>query len=272
MRRLLLALQLLTRIPVLVRGGVSGRDLGGATAFFPVVGALQGLVIAGAAALLLRVYPPGIVGAAAVAILAVMSGGLHLDGLADTFDALGVKATGDAARDRERRLAAMRDSATGAMGTIAIVLALLLKSLLVGFLLDARSPAAGYVTLLLMPVGSKWAMVAALHHGVPARPDGLGRTFGEHCTRGTLLLAAGLSILIFVCVTVLLCRGREASAGVGAAAGAISWGGFYLFSRLFVRWSARKFGGISGDTVGAMGELSDIMFLAAVGPWLRSSI
>lgn len=270
MRRLLLALQLLTRVPVRVRGEISGRDLGAATAFFPVVGALQGLAVAGAAGLLLRIYPPPVAGALAVAILALSNGGLHLDGLADTFDALGMKASGDAGRDRERRLAVMRDSTTGAIGTIAIVLTILLKSLLIGALFSGRPDAASYGVLFLMPVGSKWAMVVALHHGAPARAEGLGRAFSEHCTRGALACALGLGLVLFGAATGAW--GRGFPGGIAAVFGLVFFGGFYLFSRVFGRVCAGMFGGISGDTVGAMGEISELLYLMAAGPWLRPSI
>jgi cobalamin 5'-phosphate synthase/cobalamin synthase len=269
MHRLLLALQLLTRIPVPVRGEVSARDLGASTAFFPAVGAVQGLLACGAALLLLRLYPPAVVGAAVVALLAAVSGGLHLDGLADTFDALGVKATGDAARDRERRLAAMRDSAIGAMGTIAICLALLLKTLLAGSLLAGRPLAAACAALFLAPVGSKWAMVVALRHGEPARPDGLGRAFGEHCTGGALLLALALGCALFAAAW--RAGGRGATLA-GAAVGAAFLAGIYLAGRAFVLFCGRRFGGVSGDTVGALGEIVEILLLATAVPWLRHSI
>ena len=62
-------------------------------------------------------------------ILIVSNGGFHLDGLADTFDALSVKSSGDHAADRERRLRVMKDSTTGAIGVIAIVMTMLLKFL-----------------------------------------------------------------------------------------------------------------------------------------------
>src|SRR5690606_8532703 len=118
--RFRIALSFLTRLP----GGrhpVGDADLASSLAAFPlvgaVVGALAAVVLAGAA----RVLPPEIAGARACAALALATGGLHLDGLADTFDALG------SGRDRDGRLEVMRDSRIGAHGATALALVLVVE-------------------------------------------------------------------------------------------------------------------------------------------------
>ncbi len=131
MKSLLLAVQFLTIIPVSVKGEVTQADVARSAAFFPLAGALQGVIAALAALIALRLFPPTITGGLVLCVLTVVNGGFHLDALADTFDAIAVKSTGDGAQDRQKRLSVMKDSATGAIGVTAIVMALLLKYLFI---------------------------------------------------------------------------------------------------------------------------------------------
>src|SRR3990172_8336533 len=110
MRQLLLAFQFLTIVPVTVRGEVSEKDMAGSAAFFPVVGAFQGILAAGAALLFIKLFSPEVTCGIVVLMLTLTNGGFHIDGLADTFDALAVKTSGDRAFDQEKRLSAMKGS------------------------------------------------------------------------------------------------------------------------------------------------------------------
>src|SRR5262245_48108304 len=111
------AVAFLTRIPV---GGASFDPRTGA-ALFPVVGAGVGAAVGGTAYGLARIVPPLVAAGAALAVGALLTGALHLDGLADTADALGT-------RSREAALAIMRDHAIGSYGAVALVLDLLVKA------------------------------------------------------------------------------------------------------------------------------------------------
>src|SRR5690606_38917534 len=119
-RRLALALSFLTRLP-LARIAGDEVDVGRAVAVFPPVGVALGTIVAGVAWLLADRLPASVLAVLLVALIAALTGGLHLDGLADTFDALG--ASGDA----ERRLAVLRDSRIGAHGASALLLLVLAK-------------------------------------------------------------------------------------------------------------------------------------------------
>jgi len=129
--RFLLAFQFLTIMPLKVKGNISEREIAQSATFFPVVGVFQGLLILLSASLLSNVLPSEIVSGLIILILITSNGGFHLDGLADTFDALSVKSSGNEAIDRQNRLSVMKDSATGAIGVTAIVLTILLKFLLI---------------------------------------------------------------------------------------------------------------------------------------------
>ncbi|MBI5640209.1 MAG: adenosylcobinamide-GDP ribazoletransferase [Nitrospirae bacterium] len=270
MRQLLLAFQFLTIFPVKVRGEVSEKDIAGSAAFFPVVGALQGLLIAVAGILLMRLFSPAPVSGIIIVILIVNNGGFHLDGLADTFDALAVKSTGDAALDREKRLSVMKDSSTGAIGVTAIAVSLLLKQLLISDLLFHAASFASYQLLFLMPVFSKWVMVPGMFHGISARTDGLGRIF-INATGTKTVLASSVSVIL-LCLLTLPFYPDKADLHKTAVLFPVLFAVLYIFSFSTVKFFTSRFGGITGDNLGAVSEISEILFLMLVSIWLRHSI
>ncbi len=270
MRQLLLAFQFLTIVPVKVSGKITERDIAGSAAFFPLVGAFQGLTVAIPAVLLLRVFPADITAGLVLLILILSNGGFDLDGLADTFDGLAVKASGEPERDRTKRLLVMKDSTTGAMGEIALIVTILLKFVLMHRLLaDFPAPAAATV-FFLMPVFSKWITVPAMHHGVSARNDGLGRIFIEHTGRGGVLIST--AIVVFLCGMVFSLDLMRVSPVRGMEFCLLAVAAFYLFGLLAVQFLNKRFGGLKGDHFGALTEISEILFLLAGYIWLPHSI
>jgi adenosylcobinamide-GDP ribazoletransferase len=266
MKQLTLALQFLTIIPIKVKGDVSARDLSRSAVFFPVVGAFQGLFAACVASLAVKAFSAEIASGLTIAVLAISNGGFHLDGLADTFDALAVKSSGHAAKDRQKRLSVMKDSATGAIGVVSLVLVILLKFLFVKDLLLRTSAPLSFSMLFLMPLYSRWAMVPALYHGRPAREDGLGKIFAD---------SVGVSTVVFSLLPVALFHFPVFST-LGTAHGERAFALFfllsvslYLFSRVTVCFCKRRFGGLTGDNLGAISEISEILFLMVASLWLR---
>ena len=116
---LLAALQLLTIIPI--KRGFTDKQLKWATGYFPVVGAVIGLILAGLNYVLGLVLPPSVVNALLIVSLVAMTGAFHLDGLIDTCDGLA------AHKSPEERRRVMRDSRTGGFGVVGAVLLLLVK-------------------------------------------------------------------------------------------------------------------------------------------------
>ncbi len=269
MKQLALAFQFLTIIPIKVSGEVSARDLSRSAVFFPVVGAFQGLLAACAAALLITIFPEEIVSGLVIAVLIIINGGFHLDGLADTFDALAVKSCGNNEADMERRLSVMKDSSTGAIGVVAIVLVILLKYLFIKDLIF-HTPISVLISLLfVMPVYSRWAMVPALYHGTSARKDGLGRTFMDSVGIGTVT-SSFLLVALFDLLAFLLFPGPNVAKtfAIYISAAVV----LYLFSLLTVRFCKGRFGGVTGDNFGAISEISEIIFLMVTSLWLQHFI
>lgn len=237
---ILLALQFLTRLPVPARSAADPRALARSAAFFPLAGAVIGLIIVAAYAVAARFW--GDLPAAGFALLAWVSvtGGLHLDGLADMADGL------LSGRDRARMLEIMRDSRIGAMGATAVVVLLLLKFSLVAGL----PPQAGGGVLFLAPVAGRLAAVVAMYGARYAREgEGMGRGFLEHLGRRELLLAVGLAVAI--------------AAAAGGYRGAAVTAVAVLVTAVFRRWVEGKLGGLTGDTLGAAIELAETVALAA---------
>lgn len=257
-------MQFMTIIPVRVSGNVTEKDMAKSASFFPVVGAVQGLIAVGAAFILLKFFPAGTTGALLIALMTLVSGGFHLDGLMDTFDALAVKSSGSDPADREKRLSVMKDSRAGAMGVVAVIVLLLLKFQCIVSLLDGNIR-----YLFLMPVIPKWAMVVSLYFGKPAQRQGLGKIFTDGLGRREAASAA----VVLAAALILF----------NAAAGAGLPGSRYLlycilitaasaFSLMSVSFFSRKFGGITGDTLGATAEATEILSLLVIILWLRLSI
>lgn len=233
------ALQFLTIFPWPKRAVCSADELGRAVIFFPVVGLLLGLLLALTDFLLKAFASPALTSVLLVALLALLTRGLHLDGLGDTFDGLG------AGGDRERILRVMDDSHVGAFGLIAIVLVLFAKIHAIESIDSDR-----WRALLAAPLLGRWAMVLLGYRSQAAKP-GLGSTLIEHLSTNHFILATFITVLL-VAATL---RGTGIVMMVWVA----------VFSMASKAYFHRRLGGVTGDTFGAVGELSEtsvLIFLA----------
>lgn len=264
----LFALQFLTIIPVRIKADFSEEEIPRSMVFFPAVGAVQGCLAAGVAFLAIQMFTPEITGALVVLALILSNGGFHLDGLADTFDALAVKSSGEREADRAKRLDVMKDSATGPIGVAAITLVLLLKCLLVSDIIAGTDSATRYAFLFLFPVFTKWAMVPAAYHGAEARIDGLGRLFIEKIQRRDLVYSAVITLLLSLVAIGIL----SPTSAAGVAFLFLLFAVLYIFSCAAVKFCGMRFGGITGDSLGAISEIAEIIFLMMASIWLRHSI
>ena len=183
MKRFLAAIQFLTILP-LPRGFSSRRaGAGGLLPFFPVVGLGIGAAVAVIDRGLGFFFPAGVTSVLAVILLIAVSGGLHMDGLADTADGF------FSSRPRERILEIMRDSRTGPMGVAAIVCVVALKIALIA---SVAGPARIWV-LLLTPVAGRSALLIQMALLPYARPEGLVGIFHRNRSPGPRPLGAGVS-------------------------------------------------------------------------------
>lgn len=260
MRKIVHAFGFLSILPLPVRSAaaVDEKELGESAAFFPLVGLVQGLLAAAAFFLCDRFYPPGVTAGLIVAGFVLFGGGLHIDGLSDTFDALASRAS------REKKLAIMKDGSAGPIGAASVVLVLALKIMLLQSVFESGG-GNPYFCLVLLPVVGKWSMVCALYHGRSARDAGLGSIFISN-TRGRQLVAAtALSAAIFGPVVLW----GWPSAAEGFVVSAVMLAAVYFGGGFFRLFLQRRFDGLTGDNLGAVSEISELLFLFALLPFLR---
>lgn len=228
----LAAVTFLTRLPLGPARDPDPDALPRAAPFFPLVGAALGLAVGGAAIGLAQVLPPPLAGLLAVALELVLTGALHVDGLADSADGLG-------GRDREHSLTIMRDHSLGAYGASALALDLAVKGTALGTLTEAQ---------VLGPIVAALAISRAaplpLARLLPyARADGgTGAVLAGKIGTAPVLAGVGLATAVAFVVAgadalFLLVCAVAATAGVG------------VFAR-------RRLGGVTGDVFGAATELT----------------
>ncbi len=235
-----LAFSFLTTLPT-PRFDLPPGGLSAAARWFPLVGLILGLLLWAVQILAGTLFAPLLASALVVAAWVALTGGLHLDGLADCGDGLLPPVS------RERRLEILRDPRLGSFGGLALILALLLKTL-------AVSQVAG-VALLLAPMWARlWLLWAARQP--QARSDGMGAAFAAGLTPHILAVAAIVPLLL------LWLGGGRGLLGA-AVAGLVAWG--------CVRFAQARLGGMTGDVNGLVVELSELAILlvfAARPAWL----
>ena len=236
MKPFLIAFQFLTIIPLCNnKGTITEQDMGRAVAFFPLTGAVQGGILYCTAWLFGMALPPDLTACLVLCLLYTLSGGLHIDGLSDTFD--GIAAT---RHDKNKRLSIMKDSASGPIGVLALVMVVLIKWAAIKTILTAGSAGA----IVMMPVLGKWAMVPAIFYGKPARMDGIGWVFMTNTGWWELLAAS-----VIAGIAALALAGPTVGAGVMFMLYLLGLGLRKLFTAVF--------GGLTGDSLGAICELAE---------------
>jgi adenosylcobinamide-GDP ribazoletransferase len=236
----LAALQFLTSLPLPRRREASPEELGRATTYFPAVGLIIGIILAGLNWLLSLILPSAVVSALLIVALVIITGALHLDGFVDTCDGI---AGHKSVEDRWR---VMRDSRAGAFGIVGAVLLLLVKYASLNSLPEPFMTA----TLLFMPVVSRWAMVYAIFAYPYARPSGLGTAFKQATRWPQFTAATIITIAIALALFPLFSLG-----------GLLFMFGVWVVTAIFSLYLKHKFSGLTGDTYGAINEVAEVMVL-----------
>lgn len=243
MKNLRIALSFLTTLPLPhlpAEAFLSGR--GRAFAWYPAVGLLLGLLLAGAAWLLGQTaLSPLVQSGLLLLVWTLLTGGLHLDGVMDSCDALFAPVS------VERRLAILKDVHTGAFGVIGLFFVLGLKWALLAELLGESG---GWLALLLTPVWGRWMLVwAAWRFPYARREESLGRTMTLGLSRREMLLATVVALAI--------------QTGLGIWHPWLFGGLLALpLGHLLAHWAAGKLGGgLTGDIYGFLCEVTEVLVL-----------
>ena len=243
LRTFLFAWQFLTAIP-LSRSTHDAKpeELAASMSWYPFVGCLLGALLVAADLLLGRVFSAQVTSMILMLVLIVLTRGLHQDGLADMVDGLA------GGRTAQARLAIMKDAHIGAIGATGLFVALGLRY--AG--LNAM-PAGEHIALLIgMLVVGRWAMVVGAFHVTYARSEGgLAQPFLAHLSWQHVWLAtltAGIALTLLLGPWSAMCCLIIGTAVV----------------RLSTVWFHRMFGGVTGDLLGAMNEVAEILFILIV--------
>jgi adenosylcobinamide-GDP ribazoletransferase len=232
------ALAFLTRIPV-PHDEAPATPLAQAARGFPVAGLVVG--IGGAVMFALGevfTLPSLVASLLAIAVMVLLTGGLHEDGLADTADGLG------GGRDRDHALAIMRDSRIGSFGVIALVIGTGLRAAAINAL---GYPDAAGVAIIAAACASRAVLPVMMLYLPSARPDGLAQAAGTPERRAVIEGGILAALVVFLCL--------------GFVATLILAGLFALSVILFMRYLHHRLGGQTGDTLGAAQQGCEILVL-----------
>jgi adenosylcobinamide-GDP ribazoletransferase len=240
--RLLQAARYLTIVPLPQARAPDSGSPGAAATWFPVIGLAIGLLVVGTTRLTSQIFPPLLSALLTVTVWKLVTGGLHLDGLADCLDGL-------VGRDVEQRLSIMSDSRIGAFGAIGLILFLMLEIAAVAEL----PPGPRWRALLVAPaVGRAMpALVAVLFPA--AKPAGHGASFRAGLRREAVPIGLGIAVLV---AAFLLGAG-----GIVAVAVAC------LVTVALSGLLARRLGGVTGDVLGTGVEVGELTVLLTVSAW-----
>lgn len=242
MRAALAAIGFLTRIPVPARVFADPIAQRRALAWYPLAGALIGLLLC-ALAWALQSRPPLLSAALLLIAWTALTGALHLDGLADMADAWVGGMRADARHSRERTLEIMKDPRSGPLAVVAVMLVLLLK-----FAALASLPAPAWAALLLAPLLARAALTLAFLSTPYVRSGGLGQALVAAPRAGCW---AALAASAVACAL----AGWRGALALAAAA---------VVFALWRRACLRRLQGMTGDTCGALAELTEAAVLAAL--------
>jgi adenosylcobinamide-GDP ribazoletransferase len=235
-RSFVVILQFLTRIPLPWTISCDEETFERGLFSFALVGVVLGIALVGVAVVIWQIFYDAWV----VAILAslfhiYLTGGLHLDGLADSADGLLSN------REPSRMLEIMKDSRIGSNGVLALIGILALKVVGMRVLIDFQL----WPFLFMMPVMGRCAVVFGCYKQSTPRTQGMGNLFIGHVSWKMLVVNAAVVLVLWLVVPL------APLALLGAMA----------FTWLFNRWVKGKIGGITGDVLGAIIELNEVVYL-----------
>jgi len=237
MKSIVAAIQFLTIFGSGKRGEVTSGYLSRSLFYFPFVGLLIGGCLVGLNFALSKYLNHSVVNLSIIILLIILTGALHLDGFADTVDGF------YAGKDSQGILKIMEDSHIGTMGAIGLVILILSKFAL----LEGIPEVIKYKALLLMPLSGRWAMVVSGSLSKGAKSGGLGKFFCK-----PVRLREWLGATLFTLIVAFLILKTQFLLFIFS---------IFLFTLILTRYINRKIGGMTGDTFGAINELTEAFSL-----------
>ncbi len=242
-KSLILIFQFLTRLPIPIAVDADEQTFKDGIYFFTLVGTVLGAILWLTNGVLVALQIDIWSRAMLLTIVHIFTtGGLHLDGIADTSDALFSN------RPKQRMLEILRDSRIGSNGVLALIITLALKAVGIHFVLSQHYT----IALLLMPVIGRFCVVLSFYWGKSPRSSGMGNLFIGSATIKHILINAIVPAVVLIVAAPWLVSLLLAS----------------LFSccyvALVVAWSTKKIDGITGDLLGFIIESSEVIFVFSI--------
>lgn len=230
---LILSLQFLTRLPINISIDFNHKNIRNSIFFFPLVGAIIG-AIGGFVYHILSPLNIEIASFVTMLVLIILTGGLHIDGLSDTFDGFLSN------RDKEKVLEIMKDSRIGAFGVLSIVILLLFKYILIK---NIPNPP---IYLILSLANSRLVASYIISYKKCARPGGLGDLFNKSNPKKLIILSS----IIYILLLFTLNKGYI-----------IPLIATILTGEIISQISYKKIGGLTGDVYGTIIEIGECISL-----------
>lgn len=266
MKGFLSLLSFMTRIPM-PKTDYDEEKLGKSMKYFPVVGIIVGFILLFFSIVFTFIFKnlnySAIVPLMIIVVILtdlITTGALHLDGLADTFDGI------FSYRSKHKMLEIMKDSRLGSNGALALILYFLLKFVLFYSLIIESREGAIYA-IITYPVVSRFCSVVSCTFSSYARGNGMGKTFVDNTTSSGLLIATiitlvytiGIIFVPFILFTNYHLPIQFMMKTIFIIV--IIIGLLGLFAYAFSKLIERKIGGITGDTLGALLEISSLIYI-----------
>lgn len=236
----------MTRIPIKADIGFD-EEFHKSIVYFPLVGFVIGWISFIIGSIAIKIFDPFITSILIVAGEVILTGGLHIDGLGDTFDAIYSN------RDKERMLEIMKDSRLGTNSLLAILFLVLIK---IG-LLNSAINSNLMCLIIFMPMISRLGVIVMLYKTVTPRKVGMGNVFIGKATLGMFITA----IIYTIAILVVISKFVFLSTNLNIIKLLLSIVVVMIFDYLFKNHIYKKIDGVTGDILGCTIELGELIFL-----------
>ncbi len=249
MKRFISILQFMTRIPINIDTGFD-EEFHKTITYFPLVGLVLGVLIY-IIGLVSGIFFDSFITSIIVTLaLVILTGGLHIDGLGDTFDAI------YSYRDKERMLEIMKDSRLGTNSLLAIMFLILLK---IGFIYSIINNSLLW-TVIFMPVVARLGVIVMMYKTVTPRENGMGNLFIGKASTSMFTIAILYTIILIIGISKLIFLASTFEAMMLISTIII----LFVFNNLFKKHIYIKIDGVTGDILGCTIELGELIYLFCI--------
>lgn len=249
MKRFISILQFMTRIPINIDTGFD-EEFHKTITYFPLVGLVLGVLIY-IIGLVSGIFFDSFITSIIVTLaLVILTGGLHIDGLGDTFDAI------YSYRDKERMLEIMKDSRLGTNSLLAIMFLILLK---IGFIYSIINNSLLW-TVIFMPVVARLGVIVMMYKTVTPRENGMGNLFIGKASTSMFTIAILYTIILMIGISKLIFLASTFEAMMLISTIII----LFIFNNLFKKHIYIKIDGVTGDILGCTIELGELIYLFCI--------